>query len=96
MAGVSFYGCRKLAKEKFRGSATPRQGFGIRLLFCCCNQEVTHLRLSFGHLHTKKQKARKSEARVQTSAYEDPQQEAVFIEVVCSNVLIVSALVSNP
>ncbi len=29
---VSLYGWRKLAKQKFQGSATPRQGFGVRLL----------------------------------------------------------------
>ena len=43
--------------KKFPGSATPRQGFGVRLLFAAALIEVTHLRLSFGHLHTKKAKA---------------------------------------
>ena len=83
MAGVELYGCRKLGKEKFQGSAAPRQGFGVRLLFCCCNHQVTHLRLSFGHLQLQKAKAHQIEARVQTSAYEDPQQEAaIFIGIV--------------
>lgn len=63
--------------------------------FCCCAaamNEVTHLRLSFGHLHTKKQR-HEIEARVQTSAYEDPQQ-ATFYRIDCSKhkALIVYAL----